>query len=127
MGSGAPSGTVGPAIADTGTTLLLVPDAVVKDYYSKVSGASYDSNQGGYTFPCSTKLRNFSVAIGGKTFVVPGSYINYAPASLTKCFGGIQSDQGLPFSIFGNIFLKTVYAIFDQTQSSPLIGFAEQS
>jgi aspergillopepsin I len=120
-------GTVGSSIADTGTTLMLLPDDVVDDYYSAVSGASYDSNQGGYVFSCSAKLPNFNVAINGKTFVIPGSYINFAPASGTKCFGGIQSNQGLGFSIFGDIFLKTVYAIFDQTQSSPRLGFASQA
>jgi aspergillopepsin I len=106
---------------------MLLPDDVVDDYYSAVSGASYDSNQGGYVFSCSAKLPNFNVAINGKTFVIPGSYINFAPASGTKCFGGIQSNQGLGFSIFGDIFLKTVYAIFDQTQSSPRLGFASQA
>ena len=125
--SSSSAGTVGSSIADTGTTLMLLPDDVVDTYYSSVASASYDSNQGGYVFSCSAKLPNFNVAINGKTFVIPGSYINFAPASGSKCFGGIQSNNGLQFSIFGDIFLKTVYAIFDQTQSSPRLGFAPQA
>lgn len=125
--SSSASGSIGASIADTGTTLLLLPDDVVDDYYSSVSSAKYDSTQGGYVFSCSAKLPNFNVAINGKTFVIPGSYINFAPATATTCFGGIQSNNGLQFSIFGDIFLKTVYAIFDQTQSSPRLGFAPQA
>lgn len=122
------SGSIGKAIADTGTTLLLIPDAPVTAYYRQVSGASYSNSQGGYIFPCSAKLPNFNVNIGGKVFTIPGSYINFAPVSGTYCFGGIQSNEGLGgLSIFGDIFLKSVYAIFDQTQSSPRLGFAAQS
>ncbi|KAI7348256.1 aspartic protease pepB [Hortaea werneckii] len=127
IGSGrSTSGSVGTAIADTGTTLLYLPNSIVNAYYSQVSGASYNSQQAGYIFPCSANLPDFNVAIGGHTFTVPGSYINYAPLSSTTCFGGIQSDSGIGFSIFGDIFLKSVFVVFDQTQSSPRLGFAAQ-
>ena len=116
--------TVGDAIADTGTTLLYLPTAVVTAYYAKVPSASYNSAQGGYVFTCTATLPNFNVAIGGKTFTVPGSYINFAPISSTQCFGGIQANTGIGFTIFGDIFLKAVFAIFDQTQSAPRLGFA---
>ncbi|KAL8726268.1 MAG: hypothetical protein Q9166_006814 [cf. Caloplaca sp. 2 TL-2023] len=72
------------AIADTGTTLLYLPDAIVNAYYASVRGASYNSAQ--------------------------------------ACFGGIQSNTGIGFSIFGDIFLKAQFVVF---QSSPLqLGFA---
>jgi len=120
---------VGDSIADTGTSLLYLPDSVVDSYYSKVSGAKYDSQQGGYTFPCSTTLPNYNQVIGGATYTVPGKYINYAPIDSTgrTCFGGIQSSDGIGFNIFGDVFLKAVYVIFDQSQSSPRLGFAAQS
>ena len=129
VGSGnATTGSIGSSIADTGTTLLYLPTAVVSAYYAKVSGATYNTAQGGYIFSCSASLPAFNVAIGGKTFVVPGSYINYAPvnAAGTQCFGGIQRNTGIGFSIFGDIFLKSVFAIFDESQSAPRLGFAEQ-
>ena len=72
------------AIADTGTTLLLLPDAAVTAYYAKVPGASFDNTQGGYTFTCTTTLPAITLKIGGYNAVVPGSYINYAPASGTS-------------------------------------------
>lgn len=128
IGSGGTRGTIGDAIADTGTTLLYLPPDIVADYYSNVRGAGYDQNQGGYTFPCRSSLPSFSATIGGTAFAVPGRLVNYAPIDNagTTCFGGIQRDTGLPFSIFGDVFLKSVFVVFDQTQSSPRLGFARQ-
>ncbi|KAK5132526.1 hypothetical protein LTR08_008910 [Meristemomyces frigidus] len=120
------SGSIGDAIADTGTTLMYLPTAAVTAYYKQVSSATYSSSQGGYVFSCTATLPNFNVAIGGKTFVVPGSYINYAPISTSQCFGGIQANTGIGFTIFGDIFLKSVFAVFDQSQTAPRLGFAEQ-
>ena len=67
------------AIADTGTTLLYLPDVIVKDYYSAIPSASYSSVQGGYVFPCNASLPRFSLGIGTYTAVIPGPFINYAP------------------------------------------------
>ena len=68
-------------LTDTGTTLLYLPQTVVTAYYNQVPGASYNSNQGGYTFPCSTTLPSITLGLGSYRAVVPGSYINYAPVS----------------------------------------------
>jgi aspergillopepsin I len=58
-------------ISDTGTTLVLMSDSAVTNYYKKVSGASYDSSQGGYTFPCSATLPTLSIAIPGSPRSLP--------------------------------------------------------
>ncbi|KAK3725546.1 hypothetical protein LTR37_000516 [Vermiconidia calcicola] len=128
-GSDSSTGRGGVAIADTGTSLLYLPASVAKAYYSGIQGATFDFRQGGYTIPCSATPPDFNVAIGGKTFTVPGSYINYAPlrAGSSTCFGGIQADTGIGFSIFGDVFLKAVYAVFDDSGSSPRLGFAAQA
>ncbi|KIM83619.1 hypothetical protein PILCRDRAFT_819250 [Piloderma croceum F 1598] len=123
VGSGSFISSSIDAIADTGTTLIYVPDAVVTAYYKQVSGASYDSSQGGYTFPCSATLPNLILGIGSYHAVVPGQYINYTPASGSKCFGGVQSDSGIGFSIYGDVFLKSQFVIFDGS-STPRLGFA---
>jgi len=70
------------AIADTGTSLLLLETAIVTAYY-KGTGATYDSSQGGYTFPCTTTLPDLTLGIGSYKAVIPGSYINYAPTDNT--------------------------------------------
>ncbi|GAM91036.1 hypothetical protein ANO11243_090830 [Dothideomycetidae sp. 11243] len=115
---------IGPAIADTGTTLLLVPDQVVSDYYSQTQSGQSNSGAGGYTVDCNESLPDFVVQIGNGQFTVPGSYINYAPAGDGTCFGGIQSNSGVGLSIFGDIFLKAQFVVFDESQGSPRLGFA---
>jgi aspergillopepsin I len=124
---GSQSGSSIKGIADTGTTLLLLDDEVVSAYYKQVDGAQQDSSAGGYTFDCSAKLPDFTVTISGYDAVVPGDLINYAPASQgsSTCLGGIQSNSGIGFSIFGDIFLKSQYVVFDS--NGPRLGFAAQS
>lgn len=114
-------------IADTGTTLMMLPSNIVAAYYLGVPGARMDPSAGGYTFACSTQLPDFTLTVGGYDAVVPGSVINYAPVNpgSSTCFGGIQSNAGLPFSIFGDIFLKSQYVVFDS--NGPRIGFAAQA
>lgn len=53
----------------------------VTAYYAKVSGAKYVTSQGGYTFPCSSTLPSLTLGIGAGKFTIPGTYINYAPAT----------------------------------------------
>lgn len=107
--------------------MLLLDTSVVSAYYQQVTGAQNDAQAGGYTFPCSAQLPDFSISIGGYQAVVPGSLINYAPISSgsSTCFGGIQDNNGLGFSIFGDIFLKSQYVVFDST--GPQLGFAQQA
>lgn len=116
-------------IADTGTTLIYIDAAIARAYYSKVSGAKVDSNQGGYVFPCSATLPNFSITVGGVAQTVPGKFINYAPVASgsSTCFGGIQTNDGLGLNIFGDMFLKSKYVIHDVSTGSPRLGFAQQA
>jgi hypothetical protein len=115
-------------ILDTGTTLMYVDAAIAKAYYAKVSGAKNDSTQGGYVFPCSATLPDFSITVGGVKQVVPGKYINYAPITdgSSTCFGGMQTNDGIGMSIFGDIFLKSKY-IVHKMGSTPQLGFAQQA
>ncbi|KAK3393915.1 aspartic peptidase domain-containing protein [Podospora didyma] len=105
-------------IADTGTTLLLLPDQVVSDYYSSVSGAQYESSQAGYTFPCSqsSSLPDFTFVLNSSSAItVPGKYMTYAPtdSSGQTCFGSMQRNTGVGFSIFGDIAIKSAFVVFD--------------
>ena len=125
VGDGSLSSSSIEAIADTGTTLLYLPDDIVDAYYGAVDGAKNDQQQGGYTYPCDAALPDISFGIGGYTAVVPGSYVNYAPVddSGTTCFGGIQSSNGIGINIFGDIFLKSQFVVF-QGGDNPQLGFA---
>lgn len=113
------------AIADTGTSLILVADDVVSAYYAKITGSSNSNTAGGYVFPCSNTLPDFGLLIGGQTFTVPGKYINYAPNGDGTCYGGIQSSAGIGFNILGDVFLKAQYVVFDSGNMQ--LGFAPQA
>jgi aspergillopepsin I len=123
--AGSRSGAGFDGIADTGTTLLLLDDTIVSQYYSQVSGAKNNNNAGGYVFPCSATLPDFSVSISGYEATVPGSLMNYGSSGDGSCLGGMQSNAGIGFSIFGDIFLKSQYVVFDA--SGPQLGFAPQA
>lgn len=129
IGTAATTSSSIAGIVDTGTTLMYVPTAVAKAYYAKVSGAVLDNSQGGYTFPCSATLPNFSITVGGVKQIVPGKYINYAPTTdgSNTCFGGMQPNTGIGFSIFGDIFIKSKYIVHDVSTGSPRLGFAQQA
>ncbi|KAI1155827.1 eukaryotic aspartyl protease [Nemania diffusa] len=108
------------AIADTGTTLLLVPDSIAAAYYAQIPGAENAAQTaGGYIFPCSATLPSYTAVIGSYQAVIPGKFINFAPvdgntfADATTCFGGIQAvPAGFPFAIYGDVFLKSQFVVF---------------
>jgi aspergillopepsin I len=110
-------------ITDTGTTLVLMSDDAVTAYYKQVAGASNSQSDGGYVFSCNTTLPDFSFAIGNNMATIPGSLINFAPASQSgSCFGGIQSVGSGNQNIYGDVFLNANYGVFDA--SGPSFGFA---
>ncbi|KAI8630006.1 eukaryotic aspartyl protease [Xylariaceae sp. FL1651] len=106
------------AIADTGTTLALMSDSVVEALYAQIPGAKYDWLNQGYVFPSTVTvddLPDFKVAVGNKEFLIQKQDLAFAPTNNGKnWYGGVQSRGDLPFSIYGDTFLKSVYAIWDQ-------------
>ncbi|KAM0299357.1 hypothetical protein HYE67_007796 [Fusarium culmorum] len=113
------------AIVDTGTTLLLLPDYLVKFYYKKVKGAYIDKDYGVWVFPCTAKLPSFYFGFGNYRGKVPGHYINYGRLTSTVCYGGIQTSEGIGFAILGDILLKAQFVIFDLKGNR--VGFANKN
>ena len=111
-----------PAIADTGTSLLLVDDAVLQAYYSKVAGAK--STDSGFVFPCASALPDLKLQLGSNGYMatIPGQLINYQAVGGGMCYGGLQSSQGQPIQILGDILFKSQFVVFDAR--GPSIGFA---
>ena len=119
-----------PAIADTGTSLLLVDDAVINGYYSQVPGAQLSEQEGGVVFPCGTDLPDLHLAMGPSYMaLIPGSVLNYAQIPAGKgangasvCFGAIQSSGSQGIQIFGDVMFKAQFVAFNNGNNS--IGFA---
>lgn len=103
-----------PAIADTGTSLLLLDAATVLAYYSQVIGATLSPTEGGYVYPCSATLPDFAIAVGSNYMVeLSGSDLTYAEVDSTICFGGIQSNAGAGLQVFGDMLLQRQFVVFD--------------
>ncbi|KAK0639142.1 aspartic peptidase domain-containing protein [Cercophora newfieldiana] len=117
-------------IADTGSTLLMLDDDVVAFYYDGVEGAAYNKSYGLWTYPCDTKLPDFHLGLGDGhgnwTARIPGRYLNYTVYETEgwECMGGLQGNAGASFSIFGDVFLKAFYAVFDI--GGKRVGFADK-
>ncbi|MCJ1474601.1 Type I transmembrane sorting receptor [Lambiella insularis] len=111
------------AVVDTGTTLTLLPQSLTKAYYAEVSGAVNSAAEGGFIFPCAATLPQLSLGVGTYQAVILGGDLNYLPVNSTYCYGGVQSNTGIGFSVFGLTFIKSQFVVFRGT-SNPTIGFA---
>jgi aspergillopepsin I len=128
VGDDAAKATTIDAIGDTGTTLVYLPSAILKAYYGKVTGAQDSNSYGGWVFPCTSKLPDLTLTIGKSKQTIPGQHINYAPVDTGSptCYGGLQVNSGLPFSILGDVFLKSKYVVHE-SGDKPRLGFAKQA
>lgn len=103
------------AIADTGTTLMLVSDLVAKAIYEAIPGSTYSEEAQGWLYPANTPadhLPTLSFAIGDTQIVIEKEHIGFALIEGTEMvYGGIQSVGNLPYNIYGDVFLKCVYAV----------------
>ena len=83
-------GIVSPAIADTGSSLLMLDPTIVNNYYAQVPTSRED--QQGMIFPCDTALPDFSFGIGNTMATIPGNLLNYTSIP------GTSGDFEPPFS-----------------------------
>ncbi|KAL9110155.1 MAG: hypothetical protein Q9227_005215 [Pyrenula ochraceoflavens] len=122
-------GGSGTAIADTGTSLMLVDAAVVNAYYSQVDQAQNSAQVGGVVFPCNSQLPDLAVAMGDNYMAtVPGTLMKFASVGQDQtgtnfCFGGLQSNQGANLQIYGDVFFKSQFVAFQGT-NPPTLGLA---
>ncbi|KAF2188137.1 acid protease [Zopfia rhizophila CBS 207.26] len=117
--------TASKAIADTGTSLLLVDQAVAEAYYSAVPNAVNSAQVGGFVYPCDAQLPDMAVAIGNDYMaVIPGNQITFATVDQanTTCFGGVQGNGGAGLQIYGDTMFKAQFVAFNGGNQS--LGFA---
>jgi aspergillopepsin I len=72
-------------IPDTGTWLVFLDEDIVDDYYSEVPDATYETDDAGYVFPCSTVLPSLTFTFGNYDAVIPGPYLNASTAIEDGC------------------------------------------
>ncbi|KAF8577518.1 acid protease [Ramaria rubella] len=113
------------AILDTGTTLALVSDDTANAIYGAIPGAQMNQQQGGWVYPSDAQVPTVSFAVGDNLYTVNPSDFAFGDAGSGMTFGGIQSRGNNPFDILGDVFLKSVYAVFDEANTQ--IGVAQRT
>ncbi|KAF4982000.1 hypothetical protein FDECE_17593 [Fusarium decemcellulare] len=115
VGSGRVNRTSLTGIADTGTTILLLPNSTNKAYYDQVRGARFDRRYQLYTFACRATLPTFSFTVGGTNITIPGAYFNIGSIGdgSSNCVGGLQPSERFGINIFGDVALKAAFVVFD--------------
>ncbi|KAG9310429.1 aspartic peptidase domain-containing protein [Chiua virens] len=101
--------------------------STVAALYSAIGGTAAPSSigPGYYTFPCGS-FPTISLTFGGKSFPISASALNLGPISngSSLCLSGLMGlDLGLSSWIVGDVFLQSVYTVFDFGNSR--VGFAD--
>ncbi|GBE88244.1 acid protease [Sparassis latifolia] len=101
------------AILDTGTTLIIAPEADATAVHQTIPGAQSDG-QGGFTIPC-TSNTTIALSFGGESFAINPVDLLFTPVDVNNlqgnCVSGISSGQiGTATEwLLGDVFLKNVY------------------
>ncbi|CAO1622302.1 unnamed protein product [Jaminaea pallidilutea] len=117
------------AILDTGTTLIVAPQADADALHLAIDGAKSDG-QGGYTIPCTTS-KQVAFTIGGVTWPMDARDLTFLPVDNTDPKGDCISSvsAGTVGSagewLVGAAFLKNVY--FATNSKSDTIALAHLS
>ncbi|KAG0307029.1 hypothetical protein BGZ98_001222 [Dissophora globulifera] len=109
-----------PAVIDTGSTLLVVPEWIADQIHARIPGSrSFDVT---WTVPCKLITGQLEFDIEGKRFAVPSIDLVREQTNIQGlCYSAIQSSPA-GFMIIGDVFLKNNYVVFDQENQR--VGFA---
>ncbi|MCJ1415795.1 Type I transmembrane sorting receptor [Xylographa parallela] len=121
--------TLGQAVLDTGTSLILAPSSVVSNYYASVTGSKQDAYDN-WIYPCSESksLPNFGFEVNGDYIYVEGAYM-YAQISDTQdyCEGALQNGISNSYTVLGDMFMRSQLVIFEIGATQNQIGFATKN
>lgn len=105
------------AIADTGTTLCLVDDSLCEQIYNSIPGATKSASQQGWIFPTTSDLSilpKVALSVGDALFQIKPGDFAFQNLEDGTTYGGIQSRGNQEFDVLGCVFLRCIYAIYDQ-------------
>lgn len=107
------------AILDTGTTLIVAPDADAAAVHAAIPGSASDG-QGGFTIPCNTTA-SVALTFSGQAFAIDTRDLIFAQADAAgeTCVSGISSGEidGATTWLVGDVFLKNAYFSTDVTKN----------
>ncbi|KAJ3125711.1 hypothetical protein HK100_010649 [Physocladia obscura] len=116
------------AIADTGTTFWYVPSAIAATLNKAIGAPTYSNSLGVYPIACSVYSTGPSIvfALGSVSISIgPNQYVYSLEDG--SCVSGITTigtiSSGSLAYIFGDIFLRAAYTVFDVTNNR--LGFAQ--
>jgi len=95
-----------PVIADTGTTLMYMPDQMVQAYYSTLPGSRYDQQDGLWVYPCNQNpnVQPISISAGNAntwiTFTLDA--LKFGSINSTTCVLALQSSNAFGINIIGD-------------------------
>jgi len=107
------------AIADSGTSLITGPPDAVEEINKRLGVTSAYGE-----VDCNGAHPNLKFEMGGHTFVLEPK--DYVLQENGLCFSGIspmEMESSKPFWIFGALFMKKYYTVFDY--GNQRVGYAE--
>ncbi|KAF9921450.1 hypothetical protein FBU30_008493 [Linnemannia zychae] len=103
------------ALVDTGTTQIIMPVNLARHIHAKLLPGARHIHDGIYSLPCNgNNMPMLRVQMGGKMFEVPPSLYTLQEIAPGRCMSGFAGEEvdGSTW-ILGDVFLRTVYSIFD--------------
>lgn len=113
VGSKSISGSSSTATLDTGTSLIVAPQAQADAIHDAIDGAKSDG-QGGYTLPCTTN-QQLSFTFSGHTYTMDSRDLLFSPSDANNlqgtCVSAVSAGDngGNGGWLLGAAFLKNVY------------------
>ncbi|GAA5869838.1 hypothetical protein JCM3774_000510 [Rhodotorula dairenensis] len=110
-------------VIDTGTTLVVAPPAEADAFFAQIPSAQPFQN-GYYSYDCNATF-TAQLEFGGIKYKIPEKYMNLGLTARgsSQCVAGVVGqDIGIDAWVVGDVFLRTVYSVFDA--SAMTVGFA---
>ncbi|CAE6463966.1 hypothetical protein ACGC1H_006663 [Rhizoctonia solani] len=110
------------ATIDTGTSVVIAPQADAQAIYAAIPGSRLGQN-GLFSYPCNANP-DVALSFAGQNFKIKAADMSLgSDATNTTCTGSIVPSGQRTAWLVGDSFLKNVYTVFDQTNLQ--VGFAK--
>lgn len=113
---------------DTGTAGATISRNAADVYFSQISGSRFDTSRGAYTFPCTTRLPDFTFGIGSGQVSIVGAHLNSNSGSFDNgktCTSKLNVGTGDGSYLWGQSFIQEFFVVFDWSQGR--VGFANKA